>query len=321
MNNKTVSKIFDKIFNKKETKSLNLKNVVGEGTISARYCYTVFLRHLIYLNKFGMDKIPGKVVEIGPGNSIGTGLCFILTGADKYYGFDSVAHSNLETNLSVFDELVELFKKREPIPKEYPDVKPYMEDKNDLYFPDHILTNEILKNTLSDNRISIIRDTLQNKVNDGNIEIKYIAPWENYSNKYPIVELVYSQAVLEHIDDLENFYKRCSEILPTDGFMSHQIDFRSHGSSEKWNGHWAIEDTKWVEKIKGLPFYINREPLSTHIKLLNKNNFEIVFFKPVKNNNKRKAGINRKKLQGRFTVLSEEDFTTSGCYIISKNKN
>lgn len=320
MNKKHVLKLFKQIIKKifKPNTGLSFVNVIGEGTISARYCYAVFLRHIIHLNHYGMNKVPGKVAEIGPGNSIGTGLCFILTGADKYYGFDSVAHANLETNLFVFDELVELFRKREPIPKEFPDVKPYLDKKDNSLFPEHIFSHELLKRTLSDDRISLIRDILRNKAVDSNIEIKYISPWENYKGQYPAVKLVYSQAVLEHIDDLENFYKRCAEILPGGGLMSHQIDFRSHGSSVKWNVHWAIDENEWNSKVQGLPFYINREPLSTHIKLLKKNNFEIVIIKPVKNDNKRSDGINRKKLQGRFSMLSEEDFTTSGCYIISK---
>lgn len=319
MNKKIISNLLRQSIKKifKPNTGLSFDNVIGDGTISARYCYTVFLRHLIHLSNYGMCKIPGKVAEIGPGNSIGTGLCFILSGADKYYGFDSMAHANLEKNLFVFDELVELFRKREPIPKEFPDVKPYIE-KHNFIFPEHILSSELLKKSLSDDRISLIRNILINKTNDSNIEIKYIAPWENYNGQYPTVELIYSQAVLEHINDLENFYKRSAEILPKSGFMSHQIDFRSHGSSIGWNGHWAINENEWTNKVQGMPFYINREPLSTHINLLKKNNFEIVFINPVKNDNKRKNGINRKKLQDRFSMLSEEDFTTSGCYIISK---
>lgn len=109
-------------------------------------------------------------------------------------------------------------------------------------------------------------------------------------------------------------------MLKNGGFVSHQIDFRCHAATKEWNGHWAISDLVWKIRTRGLPFYINREPLSTHIKLLKQNGFEIIFQKPVINNNNKKLCIRREQLQKRFRNMSDDDFNTSGCYIIA-NKN
>src|SRR5450631_1044571 len=97
------------------------------GTDSARYCYSVWLRHLIKRYQSGLFiRPPSRVAEFGPGDSIGIGLAALLCGADRYYGLDALPLANLRRNLSVLDELVELFRARLPIPGdvEFPNVRP-----------------------------------------------------------------------------------------------------------------------------------------------------------------------------------------------------
>src|SRR5437868_4977574 len=85
------------------------KGALGTGgTNDSRYCYTVWLRHLTNLYNCGMHNHPETVVEIGPGDSLGVGLCALLTGAQKFYAFDIIEHSNLKKNLAVFDDLIKL---------------------------------------------------------------------------------------------------------------------------------------------------------------------------------------------------------------------
>jgi hypothetical protein len=150
------------------------------------------------------------------------------------------------------------------------------------------------------------------------IKIEYIVPWENYSGNYPVVDFVFSQAVLEHIDNLKHFYHIMSKILIDGGFVSHDIDFKSHGETYEWNGHWAISDVKW-KKIRGSrPYLINREPLSTHLQLFKENGFQIIVKIPSSGSAEEKPSIQRKKLVGKFLNLSDEDFETSSCYIIAE---
>ena len=49
------------------------------GTSSARYCYSVWLRHLSLLKENGMHNIPETIAEIGPGDSLGIGLNALIT--------------------------------------------------------------------------------------------------------------------------------------------------------------------------------------------------------------------------------------------------
>jgi hypothetical protein len=109
-----------------------------------------------------------------------------------------------------------------------------------------------------------------------------------------------------------------AQILASGSFISHEIDFKSHGETYEWNGHWAISDKKW-EIIRGTrPYLINREPLSTHLNLLKSNDFMIVKKEICSGIMEEIPSISREKLAEKFLYLSDEDFNTASCFIICK---
>ncbi|MDR1357634.1 MAG: hypothetical protein LBJ58_08200 [Tannerellaceae bacterium] len=290
------------------------------GTISARYCYSVFMRHIVQLFNNGMKTIPLRIAEFGPGDSLGIGLCAILAGSDEYYALDVVDHANNARNLKILNELALLFKEKAAIPdsNEFPEVKPLLDDYS---FPAHIFSDDDLATNLSEDRLESIRQILSpafRKNESGKIKIEYIVPWENYGNSYPVVDFVFSQAVLEHIDNLKNFYAVMSKILTDEGFVSHEIDFRSHSETYEWNGHWGITMTQWEKNRGTRPYLLNREPLSTHLQLFKESGFQIIAKIPSPGAAEGKPSIGRKKLVDRFLNLSDEDFETASCYIIAR---
>ena len=107
--------------------------------------------------------------------------------------------------------------------------------------------------------------------------IEYNPQWikknEIYNRK---IDMVISQAVLEHVDDLESVYALQKYWLNKDGFVSHSIDFKSHGYSKTWDGHWTISSWRWFLLRGNRPYMINREPLSKHIFILKEHNFNLV---------------------------------------------
>lgn len=283
------------------------------GTIESRYCYAVWMRHLVNSYRF-LGTIPQTVAELGPGDSLGTGFAALLSGSSHIIALDAVKYWDNERNLRIFDELVDLFRSRAAIPggSEYPKVRPFLKDYN---FPINILTDKLLDESLTERRIASIRKEIGDIDNPANTFIRYKIPWDDdgvvHENS---LEFIFSQAALESVEEIEKAYRAMQKWLKPGGIMSHTIDFRSHGLTRNWNGHWVFNDFEW-KLVKGnRKFLINRQPFSSHISLHSKNGFIVLYKETVRTENL----IDRKALAGRFNKLSDEDLTTSGCYIISK---
>ena len=76
------------------------------GSNSAYYCYGVWLKHLTLLWENGYRSLPVTVAALGPGDSIGTGLAALLSGANNYYALDVKKYSKTDTTLKIFDERI-----------------------------------------------------------------------------------------------------------------------------------------------------------------------------------------------------------------------
>lgn len=295
----------------------NLRRNGTGGTISARYCYTVWLRHLVMAYKNGFSTQMNAVAEFGPGDSLGTGLAALLSGASKYYACDIIKYADPKKNLEIFDELVELFKKHCDIPdeSEFPRVNPRL---NSYEFPVHILTDERLHEALKHDRITSIKKALLNmgNSNEKSAQISYVVPWNNSVNIKESIDMLFSQSVLEYIDNLQEIFAVFCRLLKPGGIMSHQIDYTSQGITREWNGHWAIPDFIW-KIIKGKRLYlINRQTHSTYINILKKYGFEVVCEIKIKDI----TGIQRSQLTSRFKDISDDDLVTRGAFIQAVKK-
>lgn len=285
------------------------------GTDSAHYCYSVWLRHLVKTQNFrkSVGGCLGTVVEIGPGDSLGTGLAALLSGASRYIGVDVVRYANAQKNMKIFESLVSFFADRAPLPnhKEFSEVKPPMDD---LSFPSSVLDDELMEKNLHPKRLQAIADVLLGTTQESPL-FEYVNPVDA-SSVVPsgAVDMVFSQAALEHAEDPEAVYRACGTWLKAGGLMSHQIDFRSHGSSREWNGHWIYPDAVWRLIRGNRPYLLNREPCSTHLRLLTENGFQIV----VEERSLRPSRIQRSQLAPRFRKMPEKDLTTAGLYVVGQ---
>lgn len=283
------------------------------GTIESRYCYTVWMRHLYNWNTV-RSILPKNIAELGPGDSLGIGLSALLSGCESIYAFDIIKYWNIERNLRIFNELVELFKQKKNIPDnmEYPRVKPEIDN---YYFPQHLITESILESALSKERLDLIRNEIINIDNATNKFIKYQIPWFDSSClEKESVDFIYSQAVLEHVEDLETTYSSMKTWLKPSGLMSHTIDLKSHNITQTWNGHWSFTDWEWKVVKGGRDFLINRQPCSHHLNLHSKYGFKILKKSVVIMDN----NLQKKKIAKKFKELSEEDLTVSGLYVLSQ---
>ncbi len=285
------------------------------ATDNARYCYSVWARHLINAHNHGLNANPGVVAELGPGASLGIGLAALISGCEKYFAFDMVKHANTERNIKVFEELIELFKNKTPIPdeNEFPRLKPRLES---YAFPESIFNKSRMAKALEKIRLEKIRRSIHS-ISSPESLISYKVPWYDPAVINPeSVDIVYSQAVLEHVDELKDTYRTMHIWLKPEGHMSHQIDFKCHDCAALWNGHWTYSDLEW-KLIRGRrPYLINREPLSTHKKLLADTGFEIIHIQTVKQN----SSLTTDKLAKRFQNITAQDMVTSSAFILAAKK-
>lgn len=294
-------------------RSLVLTPPLGTGgTVSARYCYSVFMRHRVVAAQYGMVQTPTTVLELGPGDSLGIGLMAILTGSQQYIAVDAVRHADTETSLTVFDELVTLLINRSPIPfdGECAAIRPELIEYG---FPHALFHQDYLSAALSTQRLSAIRQAIINPSRDGLIQ--YYAPLGEMSHiSAESIDWIFSQAVMEHVDEPEETYKQCYRCLKPGGFMTHQIDYQCHETAQEWNGHWRYPNWLWALIRGRRPWFVNRLSNSAQRQLQENNGLSIlaeILQKGVR-------GIKRSHLASPFRNLSDQDLITAGAMLVSQ---
>ena len=212
--------------------------------------------------------------------------------------------------------MVTLFESRAPrLTKGWPDFDEYLNEK---LFPDHILTDELLKASLSKERVATIRNTLKNPIyQKDEVSIKYMVPWSDDNIiETDSVDVILSHSVLEHVADLESTYRALYSWLKPKGRMTHQIDFTSHGISEKWDGYREYSEFLWKIVLGKRPYLINRQPHSVHINLMRKIGLTIICDLIMN----RTDGIQRSDLSKSWNDIADDDLICSGAFIQAEKR-
>ena len=281
---------------------LGLSRPFRRRVASARYCYSVWLRHLVAARENGLEPKPRVVVELGPGDSLGAGIAALLGGAERYVVVDWVRYTSVAGNVDVFEALLELFESRAPIPgeDEFPNVRPKLAS---YAFPTDLI--DAPAQAASARRI---RQALAQPEAAGGC-ISYFAPYER--TKVTIeggADFVFSQAVMEHVDDPRSLYQEIHRWLRPGGIASHVVDYRCHGTSARWNGHWTYTDAAWRLIRGGRPYLLNRMSHSGHHRLLTESGLDVVTAAQTRAD----STLLRAELAPAFRDLSDDDLETAG---------
>jgi hypothetical protein len=247
-----------------------------------------------------------RVGELGPGDSIGIGLAALLSGASGYIGLDIFPFSARADLQMIFEELVQLYSRREAIPgnDEFPRIRPKLESYD---FP-----NDLVNWTDFSAKAETIGRELQGD-SGGCRLVEYKAPWTSPREiDAASLDLIFSQAVLEHVDDLNETYKAMFLWLKSGAYASHVIDFTAHGLSPFWNGHWAYSPSEWRLVRGRREFLLNREPLSAHLACIERAGLKIAFLERKTESN----GLSGVELSERYRGLDTDDIATSGAVMI-----
>lgn len=288
------------------------------GTVDPTYCYAVWLRHLRMIANAGIDPVRETVVELGPGDSIGTGFTALLTTAQRYIALDVVPHAAEGVQTRLFDAVEEMLRSRAEIPdaSAFPDLYPRLRSHE---FPSDLLTPAMMETALEHRRVATFRKAItQMAAGDDRSPIRYSCPWSPRSVSTGSVDLVFSQAVLQEIDNrgsdgaLRRTFAAMAMWLKPGGVISHQIDLGMYGA-KPWDRHWTYGDARWAI-IRGRRVnYINREPLSTYEGLCADLGFEIALLDVVPGSN----SVPRRKLARRFQSLSERDRSVKAVHLVA----
>jgi len=174
------------------------------------------------------------ILEIGPGNTLLLAIIFILNGADRVYLVDRFKQ--------IFDDLL-----------------------------NSILYNQIIKKLHTNNHFHDIKDfqSIKNK-------IRYFSknPIEAFNQlRNESVDLIFSNAVLEHVSELDLAIKKISMLLKQGGYTFHHVDLKDHYHT---NDKCYLNFLKYSERIWNFIGNTNRIRYSEYISLFGKNKFEIL---------------------------------------------
>ena len=232
----------------------------GEHAAPARYCYAVWLRHLVLLAGHGFRPAGARVAELGPGQSLGVGLAALLCGAASYTGLDLVAHAARQDLAATLEALAALLGRGEPIPdeREFPLLRPRLDG---YAFPDGLVDRS---------RIAARTAAVQEGL------VAYHAPWRLDDLAPGSLDLVLSQAVLQSVDDPGGAYRAMRAWLRPGGLGSHVLDLGAAGTAPWWNGHWAYTERQWRVVRGRRPYLLNRAPLGEHLALAARAGLEVV---------------------------------------------
>jgi SAM-dependent methyltransferase len=287
----------------------------GAGTASAPYCYGVWVKHLALLSAHGMRDVPRSVLELGPGETLGTGIAALLSGAERYVAVDKVLHVRAAANLSVFWELTQMLRSRAPRP--HAGFPPFEEHLDERLFPGRILSEGVLEAALHPDRLARIEDALRAVAGRRQQDMIRYESWDDLKPIEPAsADLALSHVVMNHVDDLEGAYRALGRWVRPGGWMSHQIDFTSLGTAEEWNGHRKYGELAWKVIAGKRPYFVNREPLETHLRLMDRNGFDIAHLI----RGRKAGGIARSALAPRWRGMSDDDFTTQTAFVVARRR-
>src|SRR5688572_1099504 len=290
---------------------------MSSGTVDARYGYSIWLRHLVMLAKHSIRGPFPVVVELGPGDSVATGLSAILSGTDRYIGLDVLTHLATSSGNSVLDDLIELFRTRTPIPAGdiYAAVRPPLDS---YAFPDVALGKAGLEASADEQRIATLRRDFATLAagGDGPRMFRYAAPWTAEHVPEASADLVFSQAVLQEIphggarSPLRDTLAVITRWLRPGGASAHQVDLGCYGV-EPWNAHWSWSDLTWSLVRGRRDNFVNREPVSTYLTVARECGLSLVAAEP-----EEVAGVPDAALRPRFRSLPERERRTRSAFII-----
>jgi len=161
----------------------------------------------------------------------------------------------------------------------------------------------------------VSRDLRNHTPDNRTATIRYRAPWTDATIVAEgSVDLVLSQAVLEHVDDLPSTYAAIRRWLRPGALASNVIDFRSHGLTAGWDGHLQYSPSLWRIVRGRRPYLLNRAGPSDHLRFAMEAGLGVV----VARRYLQAPTLARAKTDDKFSDWTDEDRETTTMYLLLK---
>jgi hypothetical protein len=262
------------------------------GPDDADYAISVFLRHYRQLSANGF-RTAGKILEVGPGRNLGTSLLMWTMNHSRAAGTVTVILWDIFPNMIVNANAEQKAARALLESPVFHDVQTALLDDRMHQTVGAVARGELLP------------------------DIRYrIAPLSELiaSGEANDVTLAYSQAAIEHIWNVADFWQGIIGLTKAGGYHSHRIDLADHGRREtnyiemlEWStlGYWLTN--------RFVPGAINRWRASTHITFLAKAGLKIL-------SASRETGevlpVTRSRVNRAFRSMDELDLRTTALDLV-----
>lgn len=243
--------------------------------IDSQYALSVFKSHL---KRSGFSIKNKTILEIGPGDSVSTGIIAWAMGAKKTYLVDNGGFATRE-------------------------VKVYKHLANELSAQGLDKAEQVLK---CNNFDDIMDVTSTVYLTEGLDSIKKI--------KSNHIDFCFSHAVIEHVllNEIEDFLSELYRVHDIGGIGSHQIDLKDHMGGGLNSLRFGA--SLWESSLfKKAGFYTNRLRSSQLIEIILKAGFNIV---EVQDKRWDRLPINRDKMSGAFRTMPYEELLIQDIYVL-----
>jgi SAM-dependent methyltransferase len=236
--------------------------------------------------RIGATPVAGaRLVEIGPGHSLGVALSLLLAGASHV---DAIDTARYVASLPDTQSLIELWRRV---------TATGLVDSTDVADPDAELTRAAAR--------------LEYRVVDGR---------KNWPFPEQSKDIVYSFSVLEHVRDLRGLLKESARVLRPGGLSIHTIDLRDHynlGAGENWLEFLEFDDRQWDRMTSARFAWCNRMRAPA-LRALFAEIFELVEFSEVASD--LPEGFDRRRVAPRFQGFELDELSTSSVSVVGRRR-
>jgi len=151
--------------------------------------------------------------------------------------------------------------------------------------------------------------------------IRYLIQPSGLSGLHSEVDLVFSRAVLEHVNNLDATFADMARALRADGILLHQVDLKSHGLHRRNPLDfltWPPAVWSWMHSHKGVP---NRWRPDRYRDAMRRIGFETLLMRPTEVVDASVVDEVRPHLARPFKSLSDADLSWLGFWLLGRRAN